>query len=145
MQKQQKLSIFYKPPLLPLWKNAQSWTKSIFTSILQSLLLFTSVVMDSAGIDYHVMLAANAIQQCLDIPDLQPELLCALIKQTSRPTTHAKHGVQVKRNHSNRQTRVSFIFLIFRSFCSILSSFSWNSRLLFWFNLKFLFHLWFIF
>ena len=80
--------------------------------------------MDSAGIDYHVMLAANAIQQCLDIPDLQPELLCALIKQTSRPT-HAKHGVQVKRNHSNRQTRVSsfvsfisalFLFLLLFSF-----------------------------
>jgi pleckstrin homology domain-containing family H len=39
--------------------------------------------MDSAGIDYHVMLAANAFQQCLDVPELQPELLCALIKQTS--------------------------------------------------------------
>jgi hypothetical protein len=78
---------------------------------LQSLLLFTSVVLDSAGIDYHVMLAANAIQQCLDVPELQPELLCALIKQTSRPT-HAKHGVQVKRNASNRQTRVSFICFI---------------------------------
>ena len=71
--------------------------------------------MDSAGIDYHVMLAANAIQQCLDIPELQPELLCALIKQTSRPT-HAKHGVQVKRNHSNRQTRVSSLV----SFISLL-------------------------
>lgn len=50
----------------------------------QSLQLFTSVVMESAGIDYHVMLAANALQQCLDIPELQPELLCALMKQTSR-------------------------------------------------------------
>jgi hypothetical protein len=65
--------------------------------------------MDSAGIDYHVMLAANAIQQCLDVPELQPELLCGLIKQTSRPS-HAKHGVQVKRNPSNKQTRVSFCF-----------------------------------
>jgi hypothetical protein len=71
--------------------------------------------MDSAGIDYHVMLAANAIQQCLDIPELQPELLCALIKQTSRPS-HAKHGVQVKRNDSNRQTRVSFILFSLFSF-----------------------------
>ncbi len=41
--------------------------------------------MDAAGIDYHVMLAANALQQCLDTPELQPELLCALVKQTSRP------------------------------------------------------------
>jgi len=46
--------------------------------------LFTSVVMDSAGIDYHVALAANAIiQLCLDRPALQAELLCALAKQTS--------------------------------------------------------------
>jgi hypothetical protein len=68
--------------------------------------------MDSAGIDYHVMLAANAIQQCLDVPELQPELLCGLIKQTSRPS-HAKHGVQVKRNPSNKQTRVSFCFYFY--------------------------------
>jgi hypothetical protein len=58
---------------------------SIFFFFLQSLQLFTSVVMDAAGIDYHVMLAANALQQCLDVPELQPELLCALVKQTSRP------------------------------------------------------------
>ena len=54
--------------------------------LFQSILLFTSVVMDAAGIDYHVMLAANALQQCLDMPDLQPELLCALVKQTNRPS-----------------------------------------------------------
>ena len=73
--------------------------------------------MDSAGIDYHVMLAANAIQQCLDVPELQPELLCALIKQTSRPS-QTKHGVQVKRNPSHRQTRVSFFPLHFY-FCFV--------------------------
>ncbi len=57
----------------------------VFLSVLpQSLQLFTSVVLDSAGIDYHVMLAANAIQQCLDVPELQPEFLCQLAKQTSR-------------------------------------------------------------
>lgn len=68
--------------------------------------------MDSAGIDYHVMLAANAIQQCLDIPELQPELLCALVKQTSRLTSAApstssasgdsggNSGVQVTPTHS---------------------------------------------
>ena len=44
--------------------------------------------MDAAGIDYHVMLAANALQQCLDVPELQPELLCVLVKQTNRPSAH---------------------------------------------------------
>ena len=60
--------------------------------------------MDSAGIDYHVMLAANAMNQCLETPELQPELLCALIKQTSRPpasgSSSSKHGVQVKNRHN---------------------------------------------
>ena len=59
-----------------------------FPSCLQSILLFTSVVMDAAGIDYHVMLAANALQQCLDIPELQPELLSVLVKQTNRPSAN---------------------------------------------------------
>ena len=64
--------------------------------------------MDSAGIDYHVMLAGNLFQQCLDNPGLQQELLCALCKQTSRVMTQSsKHGVQVKKQHSIKHTRVS--------------------------------------
>lgn len=47
------------------------------------------MLLDSAGIDYHVVLAQNALQQCLTVPELQPELLCALIKQTSRLQTTA--------------------------------------------------------
>ena len=45
-----------------------------------------SVAVDQAGIDYHVILAQNALQQCLEVPELQNELMCALIKQTSRPS-----------------------------------------------------------
>ena len=96
---------------------------------LQSLQLFTNVVMEAAGIDYHVMLAANAFQQCLDIPELQPELLCALIKQTSRllapsgttatgaaSNTSGKggggSGVQVKKHqHGIKHPKVSLRFL----------------------------------
>ncbi|XP_044728527.1 uncharacterized protein CG43867 isoform X4 [Chrysoperla carnea] len=58
--------------------------------------LFMSVAVEQAGIDYHVVLAQNALQQCLDVPDLQTELMCALVKQTSKHTTH-KLGVQVNR------------------------------------------------
>jgi len=43
-----------------------------------------SVPLDSSGIDYHVALAQNALQLCLDYPELQAELICALVKQTSR-------------------------------------------------------------
>ena len=72
--------------------------------------------MDSAGIDYHVMLAGNIFQQCLDNPGLQEELLCALCKQTSRIMTQSsKHGVQVKKQPSIKHTRVSF-FIYFITF-----------------------------
>ncbi|GLV35231.1 uncharacterized protein CBL_01620 [Carabus blaptoides fortunei] len=58
--------------------------------------LFMSVAVDQAGIDYHVVLGQNALQQCLDVPELQTELMCALVKQTSRHTQH-RLGVQVNR------------------------------------------------
>ena len=73
--------------------------------------------MDSAGIDYHVSLMANAFQKCLDIPELQPELLCALVKQTTPhilPQSKGQSsqsisggGVQVKRQYSIKHPRVS--------------------------------------
>ena len=73
--------------------------------------------MDSAGIDYHVSLMANAFQKCLDVPELQPELLCALVKQTTPHIipqskghlgqSSSGGGVQVKRQHSIKHPRVS--------------------------------------
>lgn len=54
-----------------------------------------SAAVDQAGIDYHVILAQNALQQCLDMPELQAELICALIKQTSKSSPLPKLGVQV--------------------------------------------------
>uniref|UniRef100_A0A1Y1LP69 PH domain-containing protein n=1 Tax=Photinus pyralis TaxID=7054 RepID=A0A1Y1LP69_PHOPY len=59
------------------------------------LQLFMSAAVDQAGIDYHVILAQNALQQCLDMPELQAELICALIKQTSKSSPLPKLGVQV--------------------------------------------------
>ncbi|KAJ4445671.1 hypothetical protein ANN_12355, partial [Periplaneta americana] len=75
--------------------------------LFKSCQLFISVALDSAGIDYHVVLAQNALQQCLDIPELQAELMCALVKQTSRHTQH-KIGVQVNRTITKfKHSRVS--------------------------------------
>lgn len=65
-----------------------------FVLFFQSCQLFMSVAIENAGIDYHVVLAQNALQLCLDNWELQAELLCALVKQTSRHASH-KHGVQV--------------------------------------------------
>ncbi|XP_050441281.1 uncharacterized protein CG43867 isoform X2 [Adelges cooleyi] len=61
--------------------------------LFKSCQLFMSVAIENAGIDYHVVLAQNALQLCLDNWELQAELLSALIKQTSRHASH-KHGVQ---------------------------------------------------
>ena len=46
--------------------------------------LFTTVQTEEAAIDYHVSLAQNALQTCLDNPELQNEVYCQLIKQTSK-------------------------------------------------------------
>ena len=50
----------------------------------QSIHLFTTVQTQEAAIDYHVSLAQNALQTCLDNPELQNEIYCQLIKQTSK-------------------------------------------------------------
>nr|XP_018897764.1 PREDICTED: uncharacterized protein CG43867 isoform X3 [Bemisia tabaci] len=106
----QKLMETDGDPNCVLWRHpALLYTKDTLTSPLTSLSneshqteavklfkscqLFTSVAVESAGIDYHVVLAQNALQQCLDIPELQDELMCALIKQTSRHMS-TKIGVQ---------------------------------------------------
>lgn len=81
---------------------------------MQSCQLFTSVAVESAGIDYHVVLAQNALQQCLDQWELQAELLCALVKQTSRHV-HQKLGVQVFSKFRHRvslpQSRMALLLL----------------------------------
>lgn len=82
------------------WLKGTSFNVSLknnLTSlIVQACQLFMSVAVEQAGIDYHVVLAQNALQQCLDQPELQSEFICALVKQTSRHTQH-RLGVQVKK------------------------------------------------
>jgi pleckstrin homology domain-containing family H len=74
-----------------------------------------SVAVNQPGIDYHVVLAQNALQHALDIPELQNELISILIKQTSRHTGQkisTGTGVQVNTKKLGKQTRVSFCFFI---------------------------------
>ena len=88
----------------PLTSTLTTFTSDSLQSealkLFKSVQLFTSVILDSSGIDYHVVLAQNAIQQCLDFVELQPELLSILIKQTSRhsspvrPASVAKNGIK---------------------------------------------------
>lgn len=85
--------------------------------LLQSCQLFTSVAVESAGIDYHVVLAQNALQQALDQWELQAELICALVKQTSKHAP-SKTGVQV---FAKLRHRVSpaWLFIIFIYFLKL--------------------------
>ncbi|CAH3122183.1 unnamed protein product [Porites lobata] len=59
--------------------------------LFKSVHLFTTVQTEEAAIDYHVSLAQNALQKCLDHPELQNEFYCQLIKQTSK---HVHRGPQ---------------------------------------------------
>lgn len=72
-----------------------------------------SVAIENAGIDYHVVLAQNALQLCLDNWELQAELLCALVKQTSRHASH-KHGVQVFSKLRHRVSSPSHCFFLIK-------------------------------
>ncbi|XP_050068009.1 uncharacterized protein CG43867 isoform X6 [Anopheles maculipalpis] len=91
------------PILLHTKDNITSPLTSLHSETLQaeaiklfkSCQLFLSVAVNQPGIDYHVVLAQNALQQCLDMSELQSELICALIKQTSRHTGQ-KLGVGVQ-------------------------------------------------
>lgn len=85
-----------------------------------------SVAVNQPGVDYHVVLAQNALQQCLDMPELQAELICTLVKQTSRHTGQ-KLGVQVGlvNKRLGKQTRVSgwrfiVLFILFFIFVKII-------------------------
>ncbi|XP_066550229.1 pleckstrin homology domain-containing family H member 1 isoform X2 [Amia ocellicauda] len=51
--------------------------------LYKSCQLFINVLVESPSIDYHMSLAQNALQVCLTHPELQNEIYCQLIKQTS--------------------------------------------------------------
>ncbi|XP_022913266.1 uncharacterized protein CG43867 isoform X3 [Onthophagus taurus] len=82
------------PSYFPLTTLTTETLQAEAIKLFKCLQLFMSAAVDQAGIDYHVVLAQNALQQCLDMPELQAELICALIKQTSKSTPLPKLGVQ---------------------------------------------------
>ncbi|XP_066982425.1 uncharacterized protein CG43867 isoform X7 [Macrobrachium rosenbergii] len=89
------LLLHSKDPITsPLTSLPSSQLQAEAIKLFKSCQLYTSVLMDSSGIDYHVVLCQNALQQCLTYPELQSELFCGLIKQTSKHL-QAKPGVQV--------------------------------------------------
>ncbi|KAK2707600.1 hypothetical protein QYM36_015340, partial [Artemia franciscana] len=116
-------SMVWKHPLLLFSKDPISNPLSTLPSdslnyeaikLFKAIQLYTSVLLDSAGIDYHVVLAQNALQVGLQIPDLQTELLSILIKQTSRVlilpggASNPRSGVQTPQGQINmREAKVA--------------------------------------
>ncbi|XP_016044939.1 pleckstrin homology domain-containing family H member 1 [Erinaceus europaeus] len=87
-------------PDSPLWKHPMlCYSKDgLFTSLttlpsealqtealklFKSCQLFINVPVEAASVDYHVSLAQTALQVCLVHPELQSEIYCQLMKQTS--------------------------------------------------------------
>ncbi|XP_048526444.1 uncharacterized protein CG43867 isoform X5 [Dendroctonus ponderosae] len=91
------------PSYFPLTSLPTEALQTEAIKLFKSLQLFLSAAVDQAGIDYHVVLAQNALQQCLDLPELQSELICALIKQTSKSVPLPKLGVQVSTQKLHRK------------------------------------------
>ncbi|XP_055323224.1 uncharacterized protein CG43867 isoform X8 [Sitodiplosis mosellana] len=76
-----------EPITSPLSSLHSEMLQSEAIKLFKSCQLFMSVAVNQPGIDYHVVLAQNALQQCLDMAELQAELICILAKQTSHHTS----------------------------------------------------------
>ena len=59
----------------PLTTFTEESLQTEAVKLFKSIQLFMSIALDSAGIDYHVVLAQNALQLCLDVPELQVTMI----------------------------------------------------------------------
>ncbi|XP_072392658.1 uncharacterized protein CG43867-like isoform X6 [Diabrotica undecimpunctata] len=91
------------PSYFPLTSLPTENLQAEAIKLFKCLQLFMSAAVDQAGIDYHVVLAQNALQQCLDMPELQSELICALVKQTSKSAPLPKLGVQATQEEKYKE------------------------------------------
>ncbi len=98
-------SMFWKHPLLlhtkePITKPLTSLPSEDLhqraLELFRSCHMFMALAIDSPQIDYHVSLAQNILETCLQYSELQNEIYCQLIKQTSRHPPQHKSGVQVR-------------------------------------------------
>ncbi|XP_013383364.1 pleckstrin homology domain-containing family H member 2-like [Lingula anatina] len=97
-------SMYWKHPLLVQTKNLISSPLTTLPSeqlqrkaldLAQSIHLFINTQIESPTIDYHVTLAQNMLQTCMDHIELQNEMYCQLIRQTSKsPGPQGKTGIQ---------------------------------------------------
>ena len=113
-------SVYWKHPLLlhtkePITKPLTSLPSEDLhqraVELFRSCHMFMNLAIDSPQIDYHVSLAQNILEVCLQHSELQNEIYCQLIKQTSRHPAQHKSGVQVKTYVDLCQTKLLLNFV----------------------------------
>ncbi len=111
-------SVFWKHPLLlhskepiakPLTSLPSEHLHQRAVELFRSCHMFMNLVIDSPQIDYHVSLAQNILEVCLQHSELQNEIYCQLIKQTSRHPPQQKSAVQVSEPRNNRLSKKKFL------------------------------------
>jgi len=62
------------------------------TNVFKSIQLFSTTPINETAVDYHISLAQDIIKTCLTHPELQTEIYCQLIKQTSKYRSIPQEG-----------------------------------------------------
>ncbi|XP_052769794.1 pleckstrin homology domain-containing family H member 1-like isoform X1 [Mya arenaria] len=95
--------VYWKHPVLlhskepltgPLTTLPSKHLQKQATHLFQEVHQFMCTVIESPSLDVHVHLAQSILQQCIHQPQLQNELYCQLIKQTSRHPVQNRSTVQ---------------------------------------------------
>ncbi|KAK3597816.1 hypothetical protein CHS0354_029375 [Potamilus streckersoni] len=96
-------SVYWKHPVL---LHAKDPTRTPLTTLpsvelqrkavelFQTVYQFMTTLIESQNVEFHVNLAQSALQMCVEHPELQNELYCQLIKQTSRHPVQNRSAVQ---------------------------------------------------
>ncbi|XP_071081218.1 pleckstrin homology domain-containing family H member 1-like isoform X1 [Haliotis cracherodii] len=96
-------SVMWKHPILLHTKEPISRPMTTLPSedlqekaveLFKSMYQFINTVIESPSLEFHVTLAQSILHSCLEHPELQNELYCQLIKQTSRHPGHHKTAMQ---------------------------------------------------
>ncbi|KAJ8308071.1 hypothetical protein KUTeg_012945 [Tegillarca granosa] len=96
-------SVFWKHPMLlhtkepitrPLTTLPSEDLQAKAVDIFKSLIQFTYTAVESSCLEFHVNLVQTILDQCVKHPELQNELYCQLIKQTSQHPVQHKTAVQ---------------------------------------------------
>ncbi|VDI62691.1 Hypothetical predicted protein [Mytilus galloprovincialis] len=96
-------SVYWKHPLLlhskdpinkPLTTLPSAELELKALEIFKLILQFTYTLIESTNLEYHTNLSQKLLDICLAFPELQNELFCQLIKQTSSHPVQQKTAVQ---------------------------------------------------